>query len=206
MAGHLTARAFIASLLVAALCAGCKDNGAEHPAADRARDFLEAVQYGDFESAAAMHIDGTERGFYCASQAFDASADEARRAATDEECERLEQLGSGDFERFEPEARLLVQMVRFYCEEPDGDCRDYGRRVLESHLRAVEHSEGPTPWSFEEFELKKVVGDDDEAVAYLDLHGGADAQRPTHETLTLRRVDGQWVVDDSPDDHTDPVR
>lgn len=193
----LTFRAALALVLVAALWVGCKDRPAEHPAAERATSFLDAVKYGDLERASGLHVDATERGFYCESKAFGELTERAQEAATEEECERLASLGAADLERFDTEARLLVQMVRFFCESPDGDCDEYGARVLESHMETSEKHGGATLFSFDDFELKKVVGDDDRAVVYVDLRDSGDEE--AHETFEMRRHDDEWYVAEAPE-------
>ncbi|MFW5968257.1 MAG: hypothetical protein ACOCV2_12100 [Persicimonas sp.] len=194
-----TLPAALALVLVAALWVGCKDRPEQHPATDRAVAFLEAVQYGDFERASAMHVDATERGFYCESRAFDELTERAREAATDEECERLADLSAADLERLETEAHLLVQMVRFFCEEPEGGCEAYGERVLESHMETSEQRGETTQFSFDDFDLQKVVGDQDKAVVYVDLTGSGEEPGAAHETFEMRRHDGEWFVTEAPE-------
>ncbi len=181
-------------LLVATVACGCKRQSAPHPAQEPAEAFLDALKYGDFDTAADHHIDGTSEGFYCGSEKFERALQKAKEARSEAECERVEKLGEAQLGELEPEARFIVQLVRFACEQPEAGCADYGQRVVESHLNQLARSDGASRWAVADFRIQRVLGGDEEAVVYVDLFSKADAARASHATIGMRKVGDKWVV------------
>ncbi|MFP4600127.1 MAG: hypothetical protein ACOC9W_00215 [Persicimonas sp.] len=186
-------------LLVATVACGCKRESAPHPAQEPAEAFLDALKYGDLDRAADRHIDATSEGFYCGSEKFERALQKAKEARSQAECERVEKLGEAQLGELEPEARFIVQLVRFACEEPESGCADYGRRVVESRLNQLARSDSASRWAVADYRIQRVLGGDGEAVVYVDLFSKADAARATHATIGMREIGGEWVV-------TEPLR
>jgi hypothetical protein len=166
-----------------------------HPAEPRAAEFLDALKYGDADRAAALHIESTANGFYCGSDRFAEVLEMARVKRSDAECARLAEAGDERLAELNAEARLLVQIVRFSCEYPKGDCAAYGEKVFKSHL-AAELDRPSFHWRSGDWSIRKVMGDDNEAIVYVDLRP-SQGKKAAFETLSMKRIDGQWYVAES---------
>ncbi len=179
--------------LLAVATAGCKADPAAHPAKQRLVAFLDALKYKDAEHAAALHVESTNQGLYCHSKAFAHALSKARAKATPAECARVDKLGAAKLDRLSSEARLLVQIVRFACEQPKAGCAAYGQRVLQSQLDHLVHRGAGSRWAITDYKIQKVLGGANQAVAYVDLVHTGDRAR-THQTLTLKKVGTKWYV------------
>ena len=174
---------------------GCnRERTPSHPAADRARAFLEALQYEDVERAYDHHVKSTEHGVYCRSESFQTVLERTRRRKTETDCEDARTLSPRRRASLEADAELLVQILRFTCEHPEGDCRDYAERVFKSQWpksRLWRRLDG--------FELKRVEFHDDETAVYVDvIEQTGDEDSISHRSLTLEQYDGRWYVTDQP--------
>jgi hypothetical protein len=190
----------VCTLFLLAGLVSCKDGPGEddrpaHPAQARAGEFLDALKYGDAKQAAALRLESTGQGFYCQSDKFTDVLEMARAKRSEAECARLSEAKDERLDELSAEARLLVQIVRFSCQHPDGDCADYGQRVLRSHL-AAEFEASTFRWRGGGWTIRKVMGDDAEAVVYVDLRA-ADSQEAAFETLRMKRINDQWFVAES---------
>jgi hypothetical protein len=166
----------------------------DHPAAERVRSFLQAIQYRDVERAYQLHVESTEQGIYCSSDSFKKVLERTRKRKTKTDCRDARKLSDRRRAALENDAELLVQILRFTCEQPDGDCRDYARRVFTSQW-----PESRLWQRLDDFELKRVDPRDGEAVVYVDVvrkHEGT--RRVFHRSLTLKRYGGEWYVADQP--------
>lgn len=193
----------VCTLLLLVVTSGCKESGGEasrgsqdesaHPAAERATTFLDALKYGDAGQAAALHLEGTESGFYCSEEAFVAALERASREKSDSECQRVEALSAAQLDELPQESQLLIQIVRFTCEFPDAGCSEYGERVLRSQL-AERLDEVDYTWAIEDWKIKKVIGDQKSAVVYVDITRPGDRLQMSHETMAMKKVSGSWYI------------
>jgi hypothetical protein len=175
----------------------CDGEPPAHPAEASAEEFLDALKYGDASRAAALHIESTDQGFYCQSDKFEGVLELAHSKRSPAECGRLDSQHLDDqrLDKLRVEARLLVQIVRFSCAHPQGGCALYGERVLESHL-AAKLDASTFRWRNGDWTIRKVMGDHDEAVVYVEL-GAQTGQKAAFETLAMKRVGDQWFVAES---------
>lgn len=189
-------RALGIALVAIAGLFGCEPGASEDgdtappPARQTARGFLKAVQYGDVERAWEMHVASTEQGAYCQSKAFADVLEKTRETMTEADCKGAKELDPTRRASLAADARLLVQILRFACEYPDGDCVDYQKQVFTSQM--PESSLGTGLGNFEIGELRT---DGDTATVYVDYWKGKRDETSVHrESLELRRMDGEWAV------------
>jgi hypothetical protein len=156
----------------------------------RARAFLKAVQYRDVERAFDQHLEQTDQGVYCASDGFQKVLERTRDEKTEKDCEDARKMSPQARAALEDDAELLVQILRFACEQPEGTCRDYARQVFTSQLPRTDFWRG-----LENFEIREVHREGASATAYVDYWTGAKSEASLQRrALKLRRVDGDWVV------------
>lgn len=161
-----------------------------HPARRVARRFLEAVKYRDVDGAFRAHIESTSQGAYCRTDAFHRVMERTRREKTKFDCRDARKLDARERAALDDDAALLVQILRFTCENPEGDCLDYQERVFESHLPSTVF------WSqLDGYEITQFRVDGSHADAYIDFwHGERRGGNLRHRTLELQKVQGGWVV------------
>ncbi len=193
----------IAALLLAVFVplAGCvstcgspaparRDAGEASPPERALRQFLEAVQYRDVERAWKRHAASTDQGAYCRSGAFEKVLQRTREEMTERDCRDAEKMDAERRARLEEDAALLVQILRFACESPEGRCVDYQRRVFVSQVPESDLWE-----DLEGFEIGEIRVDGERAKAYVDYWSGERSESTEqHRTLELERVDDRWVV------------
>lgn len=170
-------------LAIAVLC-GCEQS---HPANPDLQAFLDALEFGDRETLFELHLDSTTSSDWC-TEKFRAIIVKAQGTRSDGDCAQIRALGESDLEQMRDELRLAVQVTAFACERPSGDCVDYGRRVFEE--TAATSALLVTPPASRE--VRRLFGDDDRAVAYVDFVLPDTSQ--LHRVLELRRVGERWRV------------
>lgn len=169
--------------------------GQQLPSAVAARDFLEAVQYRDVDRAWLRHVESTRRGAYCKSEAFAKVLERTRQEKTKADCDSATRVSDRERAALEDDAELLLQILRFTCEHPEGDCLDYQRRVFTSQVPQTEF------WSnLENFEIRRVHPGEDETAERADVYvdywtGKRDEASIEHRTITLRKIDDEWLVE-----------
>ena len=167
-------------------CCACQ----QHPAQQVASQTLEGLKYRDAAGVAAHHIEGTSAGTYCRSAAFGRVLTKLRQAAPDPAlCQRLRQPQAAPPGEADP-AGLLRQVGRFVCEDPQGGCREYGRRVFSSQLQQSGLWQMPISGYRV---IKATQRSPEEATVYVDI---TRAGRTHHHMLHVRAVEGAWVVTD----------
>jgi len=144
---------------------------------------MNAVQYDDDERAFAGHVLSTDSSPYCI-DSFARVLSKVKENATDAGCEEARALTGEEIQGLDDEARLIAQMTRTVCEDPTIDCIGYSQRVFETMW-----SEKPELVSFE---LKKVLGDETQAAAYVDLE---TSEGIDHRTVKLIRVGQAWKIE-----------
>lgn len=174
---------------------GCQESKAPEPArgaeAREALDgFLTALQYGDFDGVYFGHIESTPLGYWCASESFSQVLEATREARTDAECERARKITDAQGLEIDDQTALLVQTMRFVCEQPQGRCHDYARRVMKSTVESSPYwATRLQGWTVHKFLPKG----DDAATAYIDLMYPAPVGTQ-RETLELRKTPLGWRV------------
>lgn len=170
----------------AALAFGCER---QHDATPTVRAFLEAVQYDDRDGAFALHIDSTSASAWCSAQ-FRNVLEKAQSSAAGDDCARVLGLDADELNALPDEVRLAVQISGWACGHRDGSCADYAETVF-----AQSWGEQPTVASRPAgYEVRRVFGEDDRAVAYVDFV--FDDGSREHRTIELSRIDEGWRVSD----------
>ena len=161
----------------------------DHPAAKRAARFLDALKYGDFRTAASLHLESTSEGFYCRNDTFREVLETARKKRSEEACSEVETVSGPALEHVEDPARLLVQILAVVCDDPEADCIDYGRRVL------LGNRKGWMEWTkqIDSYRIVRVIEGKRGTIVYVDLQH-AETVGPDHRTLRMVEVDGAWYV------------
>jgi len=160
------------------------------PAEQTARGFLKAVQYGDFERAWKLHVASTRQGAYCRSESFADVLARTREEMTEADCEGARGLDPTRRANLADDAQLLVQILRFACEHPDGECLDYQREVFTSQM-----PNSTLAGALDAFEVGEVRVDGATATVYVDYWSGERENADVHhQSLQLERVGGTWVV------------
>lgn len=199
---HLAAALLgVACSLIFAGCDGWKrseetDEPSEpsHPAVKVVESYLEAVQYRDVERAWNHHVESTERGLYCSSDAFEKVLERTREEKTERDCRDVRKVGPERRASLEEDAVLLLQILRFTCEHPEGTCRDYAREVFTTQLPKSKIWEQTG-----EYRIRRVEADDEETNVYVDLWRGEAAEAEIHrQNVELIRHDDRWVVTTGP--------
>ncbi len=154
--------------------------------------FLDALKYGDAQALVDAHIEGSPRSQWCTSESFRAVLESVRaRKPSAQECTQVRRAMRAG-EEVTDEERLMLQTVRFICEEPNGRCHDYARRVFTSQLEdAPLWRARPTSYTIREVTLRG----DGRAAVYVDLASAAP-DAPRHITLHLQHTPLGWRVSD----------
>ncbi len=174
------------SLLVAPVM-GCTP-GPERDAREATTRYLEAWRFKDVQALYDAHAESSARGTYCTSSAFATLHDRVKRTSSPQACAEARAAGT-DPKELDPETALLLQVVRFVCEEPEGTCRDYQRRVFDAALDASPAWSG----ALERAEVDSVDATESTARARVVLHHTC-CEAPTRTTLTLERAPTGWRV------------
>lgn len=190
-------------LAVVIFAAGCDESGGtsesepveteespSQPSARAAAKFLEAVQYRDVEGAWEHHLESTKGGVYCSSEAFQKVLARTKKEKTERDCRDVQKFGPRRRADLKEDEELLVQILRFTCEMPDGTCIDYARKVFETQMPKSEF------WArVANFEIAKVRAEDAEADVYVDYWRGERQAAEVHRrTLEMVRHEGKWYV------------
>lgn len=170
------------------LALACCAPGPERSAREAATRYLEAWRFKDTEALFAAHAESSARGTYCASPAFAALHDKVKRTSSPGACAEARAAGPAP-EGLDPEAALLLQLVRFVCEEPEGDCRGYQRRVFDAALEVSPAWAG----ALERAEVDSVEATTSTARARVVLHHTC-CEAPARVTLPLERAPTGWRV------------
>jgi hypothetical protein len=166
------------------------DVGQRSPVERAAREFLKAVQYRDVEGAWRLHAASTHRGSYCRSEAFAKVLSRTRNQKTETDCRDARNLTERQRDDMAEDAALLVQILRFACEHPDGDCLDYQKEVFFSQFPETSF------WlTLDGFEIGEVRTTGETAKIYVDYWSDDRSEGTTeHRMLEMRRIDGTWVI------------
>lgn len=162
------------------LLIGCER---QHPATPTVEKFAGAVQYQDVERAWSLHVLSTDASQYCA-DSFVRVISAVKEKASDAGCEEARALTDPELEGLPTEARLIAQVTRTVCEDPTIDCTGYSRRVFESQWDAM--------GEIDSLEVKKVLGDEANAAAYVDMKSGKNVE---HRTIKLVTAGEDWRVE-----------
>lgn len=187
-------RSLFVLLIAAALGLGACERSPGAPTTEPSREaiegFLMALQYGDAEGAFRWHVESTPASTWCASRSFRELLERVREGRGDAECERARAITEAQPEGVGDASMMLVQTMRFVCEQPEGRCADYSWRVFESGLTA-------TPaWRvrLQGFAVPRIEGEGAEAaVAYVDLIF-PEPIGTRHEAVRLVRTPLGWRV------------
>jgi len=111
---------------------------------------------------------------------------------TEQDCRDVRSFGPSRRAALEEDAELLVQILRFTCEMPEGTCVDYARKVFETQLPKSDFWAGVA-----NFEISKVRAEGGEADVYVDYwRGERSSAEVERRTLEVKRHDGSWYVTD----------
>lgn len=173
----------VAAVIALSAC----DSAPAHPSEPTLVAALQAVQYGDASGFTRLHVESTDGSVYCTEKPMQRLWERAGDVAEADRCANLEAVTGDELEEAPDQLRFLLQVVRFRCESPVATCRDYGARALQDGLTASTlWSARPTGWT-----LRKFIGDDDNAVAYVDIE---TAGQTLHRAVRMTRQDGEWRV------------
>lgn len=161
----------------------------EHPAGRRAARFLDALKYGDVQTAARLHVESTSDGFYCRSESFRKALERAREKRSDEACREVDTVAGPALSEVDDAARLLVQLLAVVCEDPEADCADYGHRVLRANADTW------PSWTRDiaAYRVVRTVDGERGTIVYVDLDRSG-ATEIDHRTLRMVEVGGEWYV------------
>lgn len=158
-----------------------------HESSEDLHAALDAVKFGDRERVFQYHADSTDLGMWCSEQ-FKSVLNKAREAHDEAECGRLEGMTRQDLDAMPDELRLAVQVARFVCEDPTGECTDYARFAF---FRGAD-ADGILSGGVRDVVLRRHFGDGLHAAAYVEFHlkDGQVVQR----TLKLRKLGSRWRI------------
>lgn len=178
-------------VLLALALSACKP--AEHPAQEAVLGLLDGIKYGDVTAVYMHHKESQpSESTYCRSTQFKRFLPKVKASANKESCAQAKRLTSPESnEPLDDELELLMQVTRFVCEVPQGDCLSYGKMVFYSQLEQQPlFIERP-----QSVKIHKIMGKEDKAVAYVELTYGSGASLKVEpRTLNLRLIKGKWFV------------
>lgn len=175
-----------------ALCLGAC-NPFEHPAQGAVQGFLDGIKYGDVTAIYLHHSESLpSHSTYCRSTQFKRFLPKVKASANEASCAQAKRVTSPDSnEPLDDELELLMQVTRFVCEVPQGDCLSYGKMVFYSQVEQQPlFIERP-----QSVKIHKIINKKDQAVAYVDLVYAADGPLKIQpRTMSLKLVKGKWLV------------
>lgn len=113
-----------------------------------------------------------------------------RRQKTETDCRDARKVTERRRDDMAEDAALLVQILRFACEHPNGDCLDYQQKVFFSQFPETSF------WlTLDGFAIGDVRTTGKTAKIYVDYWSDERSEGATeHRTLEMRRFDETWVV------------
>ena len=155
-----------------------------HPAQQTTDAVMTALQYGDHKTVASQHLDSSARGPYCERESVKVF-ERVSAVKTDESCARSRARTEVEIASLSDEERLLEQMLRYHCTAEKPTCDGFGRELLTRALK-----EDPALTGITRYEVKKIVGDPTQAVAYVDIV----AKELVHRTLRFEKRGSSWLL------------
>lgn len=121
---------------------------------------------------------------YCRSDEFQRILKQIQAGQSEAVCGQFKAANPADVERLDDAARLLYQIARLSCENPQLNCQSYGAAVLKANLKAdpLWGKAAGTP------KILKVIADDHSAVAYVEF----STPNPVVRNLKFERREEQW--------------
>lgn len=201
-------RATLVRSLVVAVCVmlssismGCERRGSvptdpiEGSDARRAaEDYLTALQYGDEDAAFKNHVETTPQGTWCGSEGFEKILERMRKGADEKECRRAEILTDARPEELDDKAMMLLQTMRFVCENPEGTCQDYAKKTFSSRLTQLESERGKL--SNYIIQRESPDADGERVTLYVDLDYGSPPIK--RAAIHMKKIESRWFVEDDP--------
>jgi hypothetical protein len=163
---------------------GCERGHESLPTLESA---LEALRYGDLDRFVELHVEASEASVYCAEPAMKRLWEKAGTVAESGRCGGLDGVDGESLDETPDELRFLLQVVRFRCENPNGTCAAYGATALRDGASRSPLVTG----TISGWEVRKHLGDDAQAVAYVDITVDGDVM---HRAVKLRRVGESWRI------------
>jgi hypothetical protein len=192
------------TLFVLSTCfalAGCESKGSVptdpikgSKARQAAEAYLMAMQYSDEDAAFKVHIDSTDDGTWCGSEQFSKILSRMREGADEKECRRARILTDARPEELDDEAMMLLQTMRFVCENPEGTCKDYARVTFFSRCEQLEKTRGKLSNYIIQRESPDASGS--EVTLYVDLDYGKPPVK--RAAIHMKKVGSSWYVEDEP--------
>lgn len=164
---------------------GCETD----PAQQQIEKFALAIASKDATTIVANHVLSSQQNDYCQSDEFERIVDQVRRGTTPQKCEKFSSSKPDEVSALDDEARLLFQIARMVCEDPNLDCVHYGQRVLTSQIPV------DPLWGRVQGEPKilKVIreGDAPKAAAYIEFSAGSEK---VVRALKIENINGKWLL------------
>lgn len=198
---HANSSFFLLLLASCAVFTGCESKGSVptdpikgSEARQAAEAYLVAMQYGDEDAAFKVHVDATDAGTWCGSEQFEKILTRMRSGADEKECKRAQILTDARPEELDDEAMMLLQAMRFVCENPEGTCKDYARVTFFSSCAQLEATRGKLKNYIIQRESPDASGS--EVTLYVDLDYGTPPIK--RAAIHLKKVGSGWYVTDDP--------
>ena len=140
------------------------------------------------------HLDATPLGTWCGSRAFRELLQKLRAGKNEQECERARALTDARPEELDDDAMMMLQTMRFVCEQPQGRCHDYARKVFTSRMQGLEVERGALKsWRV----TKELPGEGaEQVVLYVDLEYEKTGKK--RAVMTMRQTPLGWRVSNEP--------
>lgn len=156
---------------------------------------LDAYVYGDISGATQTHIASTMQNTWCTSRSFMSLFDRLQRSKDDAACEQVAAVTSdaGALATLKDEELLMMQTMRFVCEQPEATCQTYSEHVYRSTLEQTPYWTG----RLERYEIRTMTEQEGgEVKAYIDLYF-PEPVGVRREFVVMRRVgeaSDEWRV------------
>ena len=183
---------------------------ATHEAFTALDAYLEAFVYGDAKGAFSRHVASSGQSVWCESERFAAALAALRTRRDEASCQAANAVTEdrAALEELDAQQQLMMQTLRFLCEQPEGSCRDYAERVYRSSLASAPLWRArPTAYHIEAIKPEGARG----ASAYVTLKRGGGGERALRELIVLERLEApasgaSWRVQRGLEEMTWPQR